>query len=57
MANLAFLKFAMTKVLENIHTVSNVKKNIVQLKIFQDIALFLFIIFEVHQMESSIKSP
>ena len=39
-----FLKFGMVKVFENLQTVSNVKINIFQMKIFNDITLLLFII-------------
>ena len=39
-----FLKFGMVKVFETLHTVSNVKMNIFQIKIFNEITLLLFII-------------
>ena len=39
-----FLKFGMVKVFETLQTVSNVKMNIFQMKIFNEITLLLFII-------------
>ena len=39
-----YLKFEMVKVFETLHTVSNVKMNIFQMKIFNEIALLLFIL-------------
>ena len=39
-----FLKFGMVKVFETLQTVSNLKINIFQMKIFNEITLFLFII-------------
>ena len=35
----------MVKLLQTLHTLSNVKKNIFQIKIFEDITLFLFVIY------------
>ena len=42
---LNFFKFGTVKLLEILHTVSNVKKNVLQIKIFEEITLFLFIIY------------
>ena len=41
MANLTFLKFGMVKLLETLHTISNVKKNIFETKMFEEITLYL----------------
>ena len=42
--NIYFLKFGMLKVFETLETVSNVKMNIFQIKIFIDITRLLFVI-------------
>ena len=52
-----FLKFEMVKVFEISQTVSNVKMNIFQMKIFDQIILLLFIILQFHQIWSISKSP
>ena len=40
-----FLKFGMVKLFETLQTVSNIKMNIFQINIFNEITLLLFIIF------------
>ena len=40
-----FLKLGMVKLFETLHTVSNVKINIFQIKLFYEITLLLFIIY------------
>ena len=50
-----FLKFGMVKVFEILHIVSNVKMNIFQMKIFNEITLLLFIIYFFIKFQVSLK--
>ena len=45
MVNVTFLKFGMVKILELLHTVSDVKNNIFQTKRFEEITFFPFMIY------------
>ena len=57
MANLAFLIFGMLKLIETLHIVSSVKKNIFQVKIFEEIALFLFVIYSFIKFKLLLNLP
>ena len=53
-----FFKFGMVKVFETLQMVSNVKMNIFQIKILNEITLLLFIIYsfsetKLHQVQAS----
>ena len=52
-----FLKFGMVKVFETLQTVSNVKMNIFQVKIFNEITLLLFIIYSFIKFKVSVSLP
>ena len=52
-----FLKFGMVKVLENLQTVSNVKIEIFQIKIFNEITLLLFIIYSFIKLKVLVSLP
>ena len=43
MENLTVLKFGKLELPENLHSVSNLKKSIFQIRIFEEISLFLFV--------------
>ena len=45
MANFSFLTFGMAKLLKTLSTVSDVKINVFQIRIFEGITLLLFIIY------------
>ena len=57
MVILIFLKFGMVKLFETLHTVSNVRINIFQIKIFNEITLFLFIIYSFIKFEGLFSLP
>ena len=52
-----FLKFGMVKVFETSQTVSNVKMNIFQMKIFDKIILLLFIIYSFIKFKVLVSLP
>ena len=52
-----FLKFGMVKVFETLQTVSNVKMNIFQMKIFNEITLLLFIIYSLVKFKVLVSLP
>ena len=52
-----FLKFGMVKVFETLHTVSNVKMNIFQIKLLNEITLLLFIFYSFIKFEVSVSLP
>ena len=52
-----FLKFGMVKVFETLQTVSNIKMNIFQMKIFNAITLLLFIIYSFIKFKVLISLP
>ena len=52
-----FLKFGMVKVFETLQTVSNVKINIFQMKIFDEITLFLCIIYSCIKFKVLVSLP
>ena len=52
-----FLKFGMVKVFETLQTVSNVKMNIFQMKIFNEITLLLFIIYSFNKFKVLVSLP
>ena len=52
-----FLKLGMVKLFETLHTVSNVKINIFQTKIFNEITLLLFIIYSFIKFKVLISLP
>ena len=47
----------MVKVFENLQTVSNVKMKVFQMKIFNEIALFLFIIYSFIKLKVLVSLP
>ena len=51
------LKFGMVKVFENLQTVSNVKMKNFQMKIFNEITLFLFIIYSFIKLKVLVSVP
>ena len=51
------LKFGMVKVFETSQTVSNMKMNIFQMKIFDNITLYLFIIYSFIKFKVLISLP
>ena len=52
-----FLKIGMVKVFETLQTVSNVKMNIFQMKIFNEITLLLFIIYSFIKFKVLVSLP
>ena len=52
-----FLKFGMVKVFETLETVSNMKMNIFQIKIFNEITFLLFIICNFIKFEVLVILP
>ena len=52
-----FLKFGMVKVFETLHTFSNMKINIFQMKIFNEITLLLFIIYSFIKFKVLVSLP
>ena len=52
-----FLKFGMVKVYETLQTVSNMKMNIFQMKIFNEIPLLLFIIYSFIKFKVLVSLP
>ena len=52
-----FLKFGMVKVFETLQTISNVKINIFQMKIFYEITLLLFIIYSFVKFKVLVSLP
>ena len=52
-----FLKFGMVKLFETLQTVSNVKMNIFQIKIFNEITLLLFIIYNFIKFKVLVNLP
>ena len=52
-----FLKFGMVKVFETLQTVSNVKMNICQIKIFNEITLLLFLIYSFIKFKVFVNLP
>ena len=52
-----FLKFRMVKVFETLQTVSNVKMNIFQIQIFNEITLLLFIIYSFIKFKVLVRLP
>ena len=52
-----FLKFGMVKVFETLYTVSNVKMNIFQIKLLNEITLLLFIFYSFIRFEVSVSLP
>ena len=52
-----FLKFGMVKLFETLQTVSNVKMNIFQLKILNEITLLLFIIYSLIKFKVLVNLP
>ena len=52
-----FLKFGMVKVSETFYTVSNVKMNIFQIKLLNEITLLLFLIYSFIKFEVSVSLP
>ena len=52
-----FLKFGMMKVFETLQTVSNVKMNIFQMKIFNEITLLLFKIYSFNKFKVLVSFP
>ena len=57
MVNFIFPKFGMVKLLQTLHIVSNVKINIFQMKIFQKITIFLFIIYSFVELNVLVSLP
>ena len=52
-----FLKFGMVKLFETLQTVSNVKMNICQIKIFNEITLLLFLIYSFIKFKVFVNLP
>ena len=52
-----FLKFGMVKVFDTLHTSSNVKMNIFQMKIFNENTLLLFIIYSFIKFNVLVSLP
>ena len=52
-----FLKFGMVKLFETLQTVSNVKTNIFQIKILNEITLFPFIIYTFIKFKVLVNLP
>ena len=52
-----FLKFVMVKLFETLQSVSNMKMNIFQMKIFNEITLFLFIIHSFIRFKVLVSFP
>ena len=52
-----FLKFGMVKVFETLQTVSNVKMNIFQMKIFNEITLLLLIMYSFIKFKVLVNLP
>ena len=55
--NLLFLKFGMVKVSETLQTVSNMKVNIFQVKLFNEITLLLFVIYSFIKFKVLVSLP
>ena len=53
----SFLKFGMVKIFENSQTVSNMKINIFQMKIFNETPLLLFIIYSFIKFKVLVSVP
>ena len=52
-----FLKFGMVKVFETLQTISNMKMNIFQIKIFNEITLLLFMIYSFIKFKVLVSLP
>ena len=52
-----FIKFGMVKVFETLYTIWNVKINIFQIKLLNEITLRLFIIYSFIKFEVSVSLP